>query len=127
MTLSASNSDSTIPITPLTRGQQHHVLWLAFLAWMFAGLQIQLFILIHLQLVDGLLGSSLDDKLATLWFARFQAASMFGAATGGWLFGMLGDSLGRSRAMGLSVLCYSGFTLACYFADSISAMFVLRF
>ncbi|MFO1094663.1 MAG: MFS transporter [Planctomycetaceae bacterium] len=125
---SSANHTGTAPsVAPLTRGQQHHVLWLAFLAWMFAGLQIQLFILIHLQMMDGLLGSGFDDKTATLWFARFQAASMFGAAAGGWLFGTLGDSLGRTRSMGLSVLCYSGFTLACYFADSISAMFALRF
>jgi SHS family sialic acid transporter-like MFS transporter len=62
-----------------------------------------------------------------MWFARFQAAFLFGAAAGGWLFGSLGDSIGRTRSMGLSILCYSGFTLACYFADSIPAMFVLRF
>lgn len=114
-------------VAPLSRLQQHHVLWTAFLAWMFAGLELQLFILIHQQLMHGLLGSGFDDKLATLWFARFQAAFLFGAATGGWLFGTLGDSLGRTRSMGLSVLCYSGFTLACYFAESIPVMFVLRF
>jgi len=94
---------------------------------MFAGLQIQLFILIHQQLMHGLLGSGFDDKLATLWFARFQAASMFGAAAGGWLFGSLGDTIGRTRSMALSILCYSGFTLGCYAADSIPTMFVLRF
>jgi SHS family sialic acid transporter-like MFS transporter len=112
---------------PLTKAQQHHVLWTAFLAWMFAGLQIQLFILIHLQMMHELLAGEFNDKLAQSWFATFQAAFLFGAATGGWLFGSLGDSIGRTRAMALSVLCYSGFTLACYFADSIPAMIVLRF
>ncbi|MBL8849272.1 MAG: MFS transporter [Planctomycetaceae bacterium] len=124
----SSDSPAIAPeVAPLTRLQQHHVLWMAFLAWMFAGLELQLFILIHLQMMDGLLGSGFEDKLATLWFARFQAAFLFGAAAGGWLFGSLGDSIGRTRSMGLSVLCYSGFTLACYFVDSVPAMIVLRF
>jgi predicted MFS family arabinose efflux permease len=114
-------------IAPLTRRQQHHVLWLAFLAWMFAGLEIQLFILIHQQLMHGLFGGQAGPEVVTQWFARFQAAFLFGAATGGWLFGMLGDTIGRTRSMGLSVLCYSGFTLLCYLADSVPLMFVLRF
>jgi NNP family nitrate/nitrite transporter-like MFS transporter len=79
----------------------------------------------------GFLGSSFTDKLAQSWFATFQATFLFGAATGGWLFGSLGDSLGRTRSMALSVLCYSGFTLACYFAESLwsvqLAMIVLGF
>jgi len=114
-------------VAPLTRAQQHHVLWTAFLAWMFAGVEIQLFILLHQQMMHGLFGGSVPDGAAALWFPRFQAAFLFGAAAGGWMFGMLGDSIGRTRSMGLSILCYSGFTLACYAADSIPAMFVLRF
>lgn len=100
---------------------------MAFLAWMFAGLELQLFILIHQQLMHGLFGGSVPNEVATLWFARFQAAFLFGAAAGGWLFGSLGDSLGRTRSMGLSILCYAGFTLACYFAHTVPLMFALRF
>jgi len=94
---------------------------------MFAGLEISLFILIHRQMTLELLGESTPEQVVTQWFAWYQAAFLFGAATGGWLFGWLGDRIGRSRAMGASVLCYSLFTLTCYVIDSAEAMLVLRF
>jgi MFS family permease len=74
-----------------------------------------------------LLVTSATESLVTQWFAWYQAAFLFGAAAGGWVFGALGDRWGRSRAMGLSVLCYSVMTLACYFASDASWMLVLRF
>src|SRR5262245_5190963 len=46
------------------------------------------------------------------WFAWYQCAFLFGAASGGLVFGWLGDRLGRARGMGLSILAYSCFTLA---------------
>lgn len=98
----------------------------AFLAWMFAGLEIALFVLIHRQMTHGLLGPDTPEQVVTRWFAWYQAAFLFGAAAGGWLFGSLGDRAGRTRAMAASVLCYSGFTLACYFAESVELMLGLR-
>jgi MFS family permease len=103
------------------------VLVAAFLAWMFAGLEISLFILIHRQMMISLLGTGVGEEVVTRWFAWYQAAFLFGAAAGGWVFGWLGDRAGRTRAMGLSVLCYSLFTLACYPADTPELLLVLRF
>jgi MFS family permease len=103
------------------------VLAAAFLAWMFAGLEISLFILIHRQMALGLLGPGVGEDVVTRWFAWFQAAFLFGAAAGGWAFGWLGDRAGRTRAMGLSVLCYSLFTLAGYPLQSADLFLVLRF
>ncbi len=40
---------------------------------------------------------------------------------------MLGDRIGRTRTLGLSILCYSLFTGACYFARSPGELLVLRF
>ena len=74
-----------------------------------------------------LLGPDTPEAVVTRWFAWYQAAFLFGAAAGGWLFGWLGDRVGRTRGAGGGVLCYSLFTLACYFADSADAMLVLRF
>lgn len=99
----------------------------AFLAWAFAGQAISLYILISRQLVRGLLGGQPDEVLVTRWFAWFQAAFLFGAAAGGWLFGWLGDRAGRARSLAASVLCYSLFTFAAYFAGSLEAHLVLRF
>src|SRR5262245_28494169 len=41
------------------------------------------------------------------WFAYYQCALLFGAATGGLAFGRLGDRIGRSKAMAASILCYT--------------------
>ena len=111
----------------LTRRQRYGVLLAAFLAWMFAGLEISLFILIHRQMALELLGADAPERDVTRWFAWFQCAFLFGAAAGGWLFGVLGDRFGRTRALGASVLCYSFGALACYFVTDPYVMLALRF
>lgn len=97
----------------------------AFLAWAFAGQGIALYVLVHRQLVLGL--ADVPEDQVTRWFALFQAAFLFGAAAGGWLFGWLGDRAGRARSMGAAVLCYSLFTLAAYPAETLEQHLVLRF
>lgn len=112
---------------PLSRRQRYVVLGAAFLAWMFAGLEISLFILIHRQMAPELLGPSTPERDVTRWFAWFQCAFLFGAAAGGWLFGALGDRIGRTTTMGLSVVCYSLFTLVGYYVESVELMLAARF
>lgn len=116
----------TVP-APLSRGGRIRILVAAFLAWMFAGLEISLFVLIHRQMALGLLGADTPESVVTRWFAWYQAAFLFGAAAGGWLFGWLGDRFGRTRAMASAVLCYSLFTLGCYSAGTATEMLALRF
>jgi len=111
----------------LTRGQRWLVLTAAFLAWAFAGQAISLYILIHRQLVIGLLPPGVEESIITGWFAWFQTAFLFGAATGGWALGWFGDRFGRVNSLGVSVLCYSLFTFAGYFATSLEQHLVLRF
>lgn len=117
----------TEPHPELTRGQRLHVLIAAFLAWTYAGFGIALFILIHRPMMQDLLGRDADEAVITRWFAWYQAAFLFGAAAGGWLFGWFGDRIGRTQALGQSVLCLGAFTLASYFASSPEALLVLRF
>ena len=119
-------SEPGASIPELSLGQRLTVLSAAFLGWMFAGLQIALFVLIHRSAMTSLLGQSaqlantastaIQEQVITQWFAWFQAAFLFGAAAGGWVFGVLGDRLGRTRSLGLSILCYSLVTGLCYFA-----------
>ena len=121
----------------LSLGQRLTVLSAAFLGWMFAGLQIALFVLIHRSAMTSLLGQSaplangtstvIQEQVITQWFAWYQAAFLFGAAAGGWVFGVLGDRLGRTRSLGLSILCYSLITGLCYFARTPGELLVLRF
>jgi MFS family permease len=111
----------------LTSGSRQHVLAAAFAAWMFAGLENGLFVLIHRQMMRELLGVAASETLITQWLAWNQAAFMLGAAAGGWIFGWLGDRWGRTRALGLSVLCYSLLTLAAWFVGEPRLMWLVRF
>ncbi len=54
----------------------------------------------------------------TRWFAWFQCAFLFGAATGGLVFGWLGDRVGRSKAMAGSILMFTSFAGATSFAQA---------
>jgi MFS family permease len=103
----------------------------AFLAWMFAGLQISMFVLISRPAIIDILGAQYDadqiERVAAQWFAWYQCAFLLGAAAGGWVFGALGDRAGRSLAMGWSVLCYSVVTGISYFVDDPYALWAFRF
>ncbi len=61
------------------------------------------------------------------WFAWYQCAFLFGAATGGLLFGRLGDRIGRSKAMAASILTYSSLAAASSLAVAPWQLLVLWF
>src|SRR5437016_7950570 len=73
----------------------------ALLGWMFDGLEQGLFPLVARPALRDLLGESISDGTVGRWFGVATAAFLVGAATGGVLFGWLGDRLGRVRAMTL--------------------------
>src|SRR3982074_1928629 len=77
----------------------------ALLGWLFDGLEMGLFPLVQKPALQELLGGSTTDREA--WIRIITAFFLVGAATGGVLFGWLGDRLGRVRAMMLSVLTYA--------------------
>lgn len=85
--------------------------WLALIAallgWMFDGLEMGLFPLLGRPALRELLGPGTDEKTVVSWFAVINSGFLIGAATGGVLFGWLGDRLGRVRAMLYSVLLYA--------------------
>src|SRR5713226_8137532 len=98
----------------------------ALLGWMFDGLEMGLFPLVHRPALSDLLGQANDDEISR-WFAVATAAFLVGAATGGVLFGWLGDRIGRVRAMTLSVLTYALFSGLCGVATSATQVGALRF
>lgn len=63
--------------------------------------------------------------LVTGWFAWYQCAFLFGAASGGLLFGRFGDRWGRSKAMAASILTYSLLAAAASFAEEPWQLLVL--
>jgi MFS family permease len=93
---------------------------------MFDGLEMGLFPLVAGPAIDDLLPNKQPGDVG-FWFNIATAAFLIGAATGGVLFGWLGDRLGRVRAMTLSVLTYAIFSGACGFAHSPAQIVVLRF
>src|SRR5262249_50082280 len=68
-----------------------------------------------------------DGGQVGLWTGVVIASFLVGAATGGVLFGWLGDRLGRVRALTLSVFTYAVFTGLCCFVTTAWQLGVLRF
>jgi SHS family sialic acid transporter-like MFS transporter len=103
----------------------------ALLGWMFDGFEQGVFPLVGRPALVQVLGLEDDARLAAdstadqatreaakarvdgpvgAWMLGITAGFLVGAAFGGWLFGWLGDRIGRVRAMVFSVLAYAGFT-----------------
>jgi MFS family permease len=99
---------------------------------MFDGFEMGIFPLVARPALIDVLGIASEsvvdiDVAVGRWNGRIVAAFLIGAAIGGWVFGWLGDRIGRVRAMIFSVLTYSLFTGLCGFAQSGSQLALLRF
>jgi MFS family permease len=100
----------------------------ALLGWLFDGFEMGLFPLIGQPALKDLLSSTAaSDSDVNKWFGATIAVFLVGAASGGVLFGWLGDKMGRVRAMGVSILTYAIFTGACGFAIAAWHIAALRF
>lgn len=103
----------------------------AWLGWMFDGLDMHLYTLVALPFVAQLMHMSLSDAAHKPLIDRnasiIQAAFLVGWAVGGGLFGRIGDLLGRSRALCLTILTYACFTGLSYFAKEWWHLMLFRF
>src|SRR5438477_1036632 len=98
----------------------------ALLGWMFDGAEMGVFSLVGRSAVKDLI-PGVSEGQAGLWFNIIMSGFLVGAATGGVLFGWLGDRIGRVRAMTLSVLVYALFTGMCGLAAEAWQVGALRF
>jgi MFS family permease len=103
------------------------VLFAAFGGLLFDGMELGLMPIASLSVTKSLLGAGYTDKLGGDWFAWLTASLMLGAAVGGICFGSLGDRIGRTRALGVSILFYSLFSGLGTFVTSLEQMLLLRF
>jgi len=132
MTKDERRESTLIPsAAPLSAAGRLLVLVAAFLGWTFAGAQMALTTLVMRSAMIDLLGlveplDATDEPLVGQWSAWLVGSFLLGAAAGGLVFGWIGDRLGRSRAMGLSILCFSLFCGATYWVESPLQLIVLR-
>lgn len=100
----------------------------AWLGWFFDGLELHLYTLVATPLVVLLLhATSASDPAVKEKSAYIQAAFLIGWALGGAFFGRLGDLLGRSRALALTVLTYALCTGLCAFSQTWWQLMLFRF
>ncbi|MFO0808235.1 MAG: MFS transporter [Gemmataceae bacterium] len=119
--------------TTLSVRDRRVMLAAAVFGWLCAGVEMGLGPLISrpaardLIYGPGLVLDPASEAIVGKWFAWFMAAFLVGGAVGGAIFGRLGDRAGRVRAMGWSIVCFSVFTGAGWFASSPEQMLILRF
>src|SRR5262245_21904109 len=102
---------------PATSRGQWLALTAALLGWMFDGAEMGVFSMVGRPALSDLMGPT-PESVVGLWLSVITAGFLVGAATGGVLFGWLGDRIGRVRAMTLSVLTYALFTGLCGLSTS---------
>ena len=100
----------------------------AWLGWLFDGLELHLYTLVAGPLVIHLLGASGGADPAVKEKSAFiQGAFLVGWALGGAFFGRLGDRIGRSRALSLTILTYALCTGLCAAAQTWWQLMIFRF
>jgi len=131
----ANLSDNSVPSANGWWSQLNHYQRLVFvvatLAWLFDCLDQQLFNLARSPAMSALLGANQELKL----FGKFPiaagalATSIFvvGWATGGMIFGSLGDRFGRAKMLSVTVLLYSIATGLSALSTSFNDFAIYRF
>ena len=93
------------------------VVIVATLGWLFDGMDQRLFVLARTPALRELV-PGLSEAELTAHAGYITMIFIFGWATGGLIFGMLGDRIGRTRTMMLTILIYAAFTGLSAFAQA---------
>ncbi len=93
----------------------------AALGWMLDSFDVMLYSLVLAALIqDPVL------QLSTATAGTLGALTLLAAAAGGVVFGVVADRVGRKQTLMAAVLCYSVFTAACGFAQTVPQLAVFR-
>ena len=103
------------------------VLFAAWLGWGFDVFDGLLFNLVAPVCLPRLLGVAAGDARVGAATGAITAVLLVGWATGGILFGLATDRLGRSRTLLLTMLVYATATAACAFATDVWVLAAFRF
>src|SRR5438552_15279821 len=108
-------------------GYHWFVFVVAALGWLFDTMDQQLFNLARMPAVTELLGVQPGDPSVQKFGGIATMVFMIGWATGGIIFGVLGDRIGRAKTMLLTILVYSAFTGLSSLAFDVWRFSVYRF
>ncbi|MCX7969332.1 MAG: MFS transporter [Armatimonadetes bacterium] len=103
------------------------VLTVAALGWAFDTMDQWLYVLARQPALMELLNAAPEDPRVAYYAGLVQAIFIFGWATGGFLFGIVGDKWGRTRTMIVTILLYAGFTGLSALAQNWQQFAVFRF
>lgn len=106
---------------------QWFVLTVCTLGWVFDCMGQQLFNVVRKPAVAALLGLAVDAPDVDKYGGIATSLMLIGWATGGIIFGILGDKIGRARTMVLTILIYSIFTGISGFAQNYWEFILYRF
>ncbi len=123
-------SPSQIESGPWWRGitrYQWLVLFVAWLGWTFDVMDALLWTFVKTDATSDLLKLPASHPDVALWAGGIQAVLLIGWATGGILFGVLSDKIGRTKAMLYTILIYSVFTGLSCFVQNIEQLALCRF
>ncbi|HZZ74261.1 MAG TPA: MFS transporter [Pirellulales bacterium] len=99
----------------------------AWLGWLFDGLDMHLYTAVATPFVAELMLLPEGDPAVKTHSGWIQAAFLIGWALGGGFFGRIGDRLGRSRALMLTIFTYACFTGLSFFATAWWHLLICRF
>lgn len=99
----------------------------AWLGWAFDGLDGFMYTLIALPVVTSLLHASTATDEVKSKAALIQAVFLVGWALGGFVFGRIGDIIGRTKTLNLTILTYAIFTGLAYFSTEWWHLLIFRF
>ena len=98
----------------------------AWLGWLFDGMDMHLYTLVATPFVASLLRPDQQHQVGT-YCSVIQAGFLVGWAFGGGFFGRIGDRMGRSKALMLTILTYAIFTGLSFFAQTWWQLLAFRF
>jgi len=108
-------------------GYHWFVLAVASMGWMFDTMAQQLFNLARKPALQELMGGHAAGTAVDRQAGIATAVFMIGWATGGVVFGVLGDRIGRARTMMITILSYTIFTGVSVFSKNVLDFNIYRF
>jgi MFS family permease len=108
-------------------GYQRQVFILATLAWMFDCVGQQVFVIARNPAISQLMPAGTPPETLKAWGGYATSIFVIGWATGGLIFGAVGDRIGRARSLAITMLLYGLCTGLSGFSVGLTDFCVYRF